>query len=77
MPDQFSAAAHQWVAACLNRNPANRPTYQQLLELPFLADEPQLDVDMVTWVNHAVKFKGSKLVHAAPSNEMAFEEPTE
>lgn len=75
LPTGYSQSANHWVVSCLDRNPDRRPVYSQLLQHPFLAEDEVSDVDMVAWVNNAMKFKGSKRTKAPPSEDVGLAEP--
>jgi len=57
LPNGYSRQADDFVARCLRKDANKRPSYGQLLEHPFLKDEPTLDIDMVGWVKSALEFK--------------------
>ncbi|KIY74438.1 MAP kinase [Cylindrobasidium torrendii FP15055 ss-10] len=60
MPDQYSKSAQEWVASCLHKEPQQRATYRELLDHPFLQDEETKDIDMVSWVASAMRFKEAR-----------------
>ncbi|KIY62835.1 kinase-like protein [Cylindrobasidium torrendii FP15055 ss-10] len=66
LPPGYSEAANHWVDGCLNRNPDKRPTYQQLIDHPWLADDNVSDADMISWTAIAYRFKGSRRITPAP-----------
>ncbi|KAJ6625475.1 kinase-like domain-containing protein [Mycena sp. CBHHK59/15] len=50
----FSEEARDWVRCCLIKDPAQRATYAELLEHPFLVADSQREVNMVAWVAGAL-----------------------
>ncbi|KAK9899321.1 MAP kinase [Cystobasidium minutum MCA 4210] len=59
LPDGYSKAADDFVAACLQKDANKRPSYAQLLRHPFLATEAEQDTDMVGWVKAAMEKRAS------------------
>ncbi|KAG8849346.1 hypothetical protein FRB96_000882 [Tulasnella sp. 330] len=54
MPMGYSDTASDFVDRCLMKEPAQRGTYAQLLEHPWLKEDSTRQVDMVAWVTRAV-----------------------
>lgn len=57
LPDGYSKVADDFVARCLHKDAIKRPSYAQLLQHPFLRDEPTMDIDMAGWVKAALAEK--------------------
>ncbi|TNY23516.1 MAP kinase [Rhodotorula diobovata] len=57
LPESYSAKAHEFVELCLRKDATQRPTYQQLLDHPFLSDPALADVDMAGWVAESVEYR--------------------
>ncbi|WAR61709.1 hypothetical protein PtB15_12B399 [Puccinia triticina] len=53
--DLYSNVAIDFVSQCLIKNPKDRPTYNDLLQHPFLREEAKNHVDMVAWVATAIQ----------------------
>lgn len=51
--DLFSPDSQDFVSQCLRKKPDERPSYQDLLEHPFLKDVEKSDVDMASWAKKA------------------------
>ncbi|KIR35796.1 STE/STE7 protein kinase [Cryptococcus deuterogattii MMRL2647] len=60
LPPGYSDDANDFVAKCLEKDPNRRPTYAQLLEHPFLLADKGAEVDMVGWVERALKRKAER-----------------
>lgn len=60
LPPGYSDDANDFVAKCLEKDPNRRPTYAQLLEHPFLVADKGAEVDMVGWVEGALKRKAER-----------------
>lgn len=62
-PELYSETARDFVAKCLEKIPARRPTYAQLLEHEFLTEDAakgEEGVDMVGWVERAIDARTRK-----------------
>ncbi|GAA5821569.1 hypothetical protein JCM3770_006828 [Rhodotorula araucariae] len=57
LPARYSRAAHEFVAACLIKDAARRPTYRQLIDSEWLRDDPHRDVDMVGWIQRCLEWR--------------------
>ncbi|KAJ3275317.1 hypothetical protein HDV01_000609 [Terramyces sp. JEL0728] len=55
LPSDFSALAQEFVAACLQKEPVDRPNYPMLLEMEWITLNRNIDVDMVNWVQQTLK----------------------
>ncbi|EJU04202.1 MAP kinase [Dacryopinax primogenitus] len=62
LPPGYSEEAEAFVAMCLRKDAAQRPTYSELLEQPFLVNDRTLEVDMVGWVAKAIEYKNAHRV---------------
>lgn len=71
LPDGYSKEADDFVARCLHKDANKRPSYGQLLQHPFLADEPTMDIDMAGWVKEALALKKSDKEAAAAAQRTA------
>ncbi|ADV19917.1 STE/STE7 protein kinase [Cryptococcus gattii E566] len=60
LPPGYSDDANDFVAKCLEKDPNRRPTYAQLLEHPFLLADKGAEVDMVGWVERALRRKAER-----------------
>ncbi len=61
--DLYSETARDFVAKCLEKIPARRPTYAQLLKHDFLTQDEakgETGVDMVGWVARAIEARNRK-----------------
>ncbi|KAG6812025.1 hypothetical protein H0H92_004687 [Tricholoma furcatifolium] len=58
--ENFSPEARDFVARCLLKVPTLRPTYQELLDHPYLKADANREANMVEWVKSAMK-RGNKL----------------
>ncbi|KAJ7072189.1 kinase-like protein [Mycena amicta] len=54
LEQHFSEQARDWVRICLIKDPAQRATYADLLEHPFLVADSQREVSMIAWVAGAL-----------------------
>ncbi|KAG8923224.1 hypothetical protein FRC03_010310 [Tulasnella sp. 419] len=54
MPAGYSEEANDFVDRCVGKEPSLRPSYQELLEHPWLIEDAKRDVDMVGWTRKAV-----------------------
>lgn len=57
LPERYSPEAQDFVAQCLRKDARLRPSYQQLLEHPWLKGDVQRDVDMVGWVERGIAYR--------------------
>ncbi|BGP16732.1 hypothetical protein JCM10213_009149 [Rhodosporidiobolus nylandii] len=60
LPDHYSETARDFVAQCLIKQANQRPTYKQLLEHPFLAQDIAKGpdgVDMLGWIERATEYR--------------------
>ncbi|KZO98851.1 kinase-like protein [Calocera viscosa TUFC12733] len=57
LPPGYSQETEDFVALCLRKDPAQRPTYAELLEQPFLVNDKSREVDMVGWVANAIEHR--------------------
>jgi mitogen-activated protein kinase kinase len=55
LAERFSPEARDFVAQCLQKKPYQRPTYQQLLEHPWLKKYRGVDVGMADFVKKALE----------------------
>ncbi|MBW0543726.1 hypothetical protein O181_083441 [Austropuccinia psidii MF-1] len=61
LPNQiYSESARDFVRQCLRKDPKERPTYNELLEHPFLINSTENNVDMIEWVANALEQVQSK-----------------
>lgn len=52
----YSEQARDFVSRCLRKVPEERPSYNQLLQHPFLTDQPEKEqLDMAAWVESALE----------------------
>nr|ODN96118.1 STE/STE7 protein kinase [Cryptococcus depauperatus CBS 7855] len=59
-----TAISNPYESCSLEKDPYKRPTYSQLLEHPFLKADQHLDVNMVQWVQAALKKKEERGISA-------------
>jgi len=69
LPKGYSEDAQDFVAKCLLKDPAARPTYAELLRHPFLLADKDADVDMPSWVAQALQRRAAKGVTPLPTVE--------
>ncbi|BEJ16460.1 hypothetical protein CspHIS471_0510650 [Cutaneotrichosporon sp. HIS471] len=62
LPPGYSDDANDFIAKCLLKDPAARPTYGELLQHPFLLADKASDVDMAAWVAHALERQAKRVV---------------
>ncbi|KAJ3323182.1 hypothetical protein HDV06_002194 [Boothiomyces sp. JEL0866] len=55
LPAGFSQLAHDFIAACLQKEPVDRPNYPMLLEMEWITFNRNIKVDMVGWVQSALQ----------------------
>jgi len=61
LPDRYSEVARDWIAKCLVKSPSERAAYAELLEHEFVKRDESREVDMVSWVAEALRFRDTKL----------------
>ncbi|KAI9173295.1 MAP kinase kinase Wis1 [Blastocladiella emersonii ATCC 22665] len=68
--DRFSQPAIEFVESCLKKDAKSRPTYQQLLQHPFLLqyEDRAHTIDMAGWVQGALEWRRE---HAHPADPSA------
>ncbi|KAI9137204.1 MAP kinase [Paraphysoderma sedebokerense] len=57
--DKFSTDCNEFVNKCLQKDPADRPTYSQLLDHPYLLKYRDVNVDVQSWVVNALNWRNS------------------
>ncbi|GAA5862942.1 hypothetical protein JCM8547_003628 [Rhodosporidiobolus lusitaniae] len=70
LPSEYSETARDFVSQCLIKRAADRPTYKQLMEHPWLAEDAAKGsdgVDMVGWIERAMKFRETNPKINAPA----------
>jgi len=65
LPPGYSEAAIDFVARCLVKEPRGRASYAELLEHPFLVEDPTREVDMVGWVETAIAYRDAQKASAS------------
>ncbi|TPX46874.1 hypothetical protein SeLEV6574_g02961 [Synchytrium endobioticum] len=59
--DTFSDDCRDFIARCLSKKPADRPTYATILDHPWLKQYEDVEVDMKTWVHNALAKRATVL----------------
>jgi mitogen-activated protein kinase kinase len=54
---KYSQECRDFVAACLSKNPSERPTYTQMMKFAWIERFERRDVDMAAWVVDAVQYR--------------------
>lgn len=67
--DRFSKDAYEFVQACLRKNPDKRPTYEQLLQHPWLVKYREIDVHMGEYITERLE-KRKKLLKEIGKTEL-------
>ncbi|KAJ3036420.1 MAP kinase kinase Wis1 [Rhizophlyctis rosea] len=58
--DRYSQECRDFVAKCLNKSPKERPTYAELLAMPWLQKYETEEVDMAGWAREAIAQKQAR-----------------
>ncbi|KAI8074814.1 kinase-like domain-containing protein [Gongronella butleri] len=57
LPSSYSEDAQDFIQQCLQKDPAQRPSYSQLLQHPFITKHKDTGVDMEGWVRTAMAYR--------------------